>query len=271
MRRKPSRPPRDRQPPHGAPTPTPAAPVRWTRQRSLMGFIVAVCAVVIGALLAGRGGAFGPESTTFPAPREAAPVLVVSADFVGAERCASCHSAEYATWSRSTHGRAGGVPSRDIVLAAFDGTPIHFRDAVVTPRVLEGGRFVFIIQQDGNPPDTLSVDGVVGGGHMAGGGTQGFMSRWGDGTVRFIPFDYSRQAARWFCNTGSRLDHGWQPITTTMPLAACGDWPPTRVMGDVPRFANCQGCHGSRVEARFDSSTHRYATNFASLRIDCES
>ena len=227
-------------------------------------------AVFGGVFLAGRGLVAG--TVTLPAPREATLAQAVTrADFVGAARCASCHQTEYATWSRSTHGRAGGPPSRDIVIAAFSGKSIHFRDAIVTPRVLEGNRYVFVVEQEGTAPRTITVDGVVGGGHMAGGGTQGFVSQWGDGTWRFVPFDYSRHSATWFCNTNSRLDHGWQPITADMPLAACGDWPPTRVLGDVPRFANCQGCHGSQVEARFDSATHRYETSVASLTINCES
>ena len=235
-------------------------------------WMLAIIAVGVGVGAFAAGRRMMTSTITLPAPRETAPVSAVArADFVGAATCASCHQAEYAVWTRSTHGRAGGAPSRDIVLAAFNGSAIRFRDAVVTPRVLDGGRYVFVVEQDGNPPRTISVDGVVGGGHMAGGGTQGFLSRWSDGTWRFVPFDYSRDGSTWFCNTNTRLDRGWLPITADMPLGACGDWPPTRVMGDVPRFANCQGCHGSQVDARFDSATHRYDTKFSSLAIDCES
>ena len=255
-----------------APLPRPSSP-RHSRRRRQAWFAIflLVAAVVFGRVfLVGRGPAYG--TVAFPAPREAAPsATVTQADFVGAAQCARCHQAEYAIWTRSTHGRAGGRPSRDVVLAAFDGSPIRFRDAIVTPRVLEGNHYVFVIEQEGSAPRTITVDGTIGAGHMAGGGTQGFMSRWGDGTWRFVPFDYSRQAGTWFCNTNSRADHGWRPITADMSLAACGDWPPTRVLGDVPRFANCQGCHGSQVESRFDSTTHRYKTSFASLAIDCES
>ena len=232
--------------------------------------VLAAAAVGVAAFLTGRGLVAG--TVALPVPREAATVASVTrADFVGAARCASCHQTEYATWARSTHGRAGGLPSLDVVIAPFSGSPIRFRDAVVTPRVRADGRYVFVVEQEGSPVRTITVDGVVGGGHMAGGGTQGFVSRWTDGTWRFVPFDYSRHSATWFCNTNSRLDHGWQPITANLPLAACGDWPPTRVLGDVPRFANCQGCHGSQVEARFDSATHRYETSVASLAINCES
>lgn len=260
----------------GQPRPTvPApAPVPRSPRRAHLGLAAAcLAAAVVFASIFLLGRSTPPElAVAFPAPAQAAvPPAVSRADFVGAARCAGCHSAQYAAWRGSTHGRAGGPPGPDLVLAPFNGKPLRFLDAVVTPRVTGDGRYVFDIEQAGRPRRVVTVDDVVGGGHMAGGGTQGFLTRWADGTWRFLPFDFSRQAGVWFCNTNTRQDRGWQPITSTMPLAACGDWTPTRVMGDVPRFANCQGCHGSQVEASLDTTTHRYRTAAASLTIDCES
>ncbi len=174
-------------------------------------------------------------------------------------------------WSESTHGRAGGEPTRSSVIVPFDGRPIRFRDAVVTPTVSAGGEFSFTIAQDGHDIRVLPVDGVVGGGHMEGGGTQGFLSRAADGTLRFLPFDYSRHERVWFCNTSSRASKGWQPITPNLSIADCGDWPPSRVFGDVPRFANCQGCHGSQVVTQFDTTRGQYTSSHTTLAINCES
>ncbi|NIR34735.1 MAG: hypothetical protein GWO22_01475, partial [Actinobacteria bacterium] len=72
-----------------------------------------------------------------------------------------------------------------------------------------------------------------------------------DGTERFLPWDWSGTAERWFCNTGTRADAGWEPVTPQMRLADCGDWPPVRALGTVDRFANCQECHGSQIVAEF--------------------
>ena len=52
-------------------------------------------------------------------------------DFVGSETCASCHETQYNAWKGSTHGKAGGVPGKDVVIAPFNGTSIRFKDAVV--------------------------------------------------------------------------------------------------------------------------------------------
>jgi tetratricopeptide (TPR) repeat protein len=204
----------------------------------------------------------------------APPAPPTAADFAGAESCQSCHAAEYATWKRSTHGTAGGVPGRSTndvrVIAPFNGVPIRFRDAVVIPRQANG-RFSFLVQREGEPDTTFTVDGVIGGGHMNGGGTQGFVTAWPDGTKRFLPFDWSRSNGVWFCHTGTRTEQGWQPITASMRLADCGDWPPSRVLGDDARFSNCQSCHGSGIAVAFDSAARRWRTDIRSLAVDCES
>src|SRR5262245_52371080 len=111
----------------------------------------------------------------FPPPR---PVVHAAeprvADFVGADACASCHPAQYAAWRGSTHGRAGGTPGPGLVLAPFNGAPIRFADALVTASAV-GGDYRFTIRREGIPDVVFRVDGVIGGGHMVGGGTQGFV------------------------------------------------------------------------------------------------
>lgn len=219
----------------------------------------------------GEGDERGPRVPFPPAAVTAADTTVAGAgDFIGSRACAECHTREYASWSRSTHAAAGGPPGMTRVIAPFDGTPIRFRDAVVIPE-RRGGGLRFVVRQDGRPERVFQVDGVVGGGHMQGGGTQGFVSRMGDGTVRFLPFDFIREEGTWFCNTGTRANRGWIPVTPNVRLADCGDWPPIRVLGDELRFTNCQSCHGSQVEVVADTSARAYRTRYTSLDINCES
>ena len=206
----------------------------------------------------------------FPAPRQAVAAPVASSEFVGSERCAECHRAQADAWRGSTHARAGGAPGRVNVIAPFDGTPIRFADAEVIPRS-SGGTFTFTVKQAGASDRLFTIDGVVGGGHMEGGGTQGFLSRYADGTWRFLPFDYSRQKQAFFCNTIARGNRGWVPISPALAITDCVDWPPTRVIGDEPRFSNCQSCHGSQVRVALDTSARTYRTEVQSLGINCES
>lgn len=207
----------------------------------------------------------------------APPVAPALDEFAGAAACQSCHVEQFSAWRTSTHGVAGGTPGsradgngRVRVIAPFSGLPLRFRDATVIP-LQRAGVFSFVVQRPGERDTMLTVDAVIGGGHMAGGGTQGFVTAASDGTLRFLPFDWSRQSQTWFCNTGTRTNRGWAPITAGMRLADCGDWPPTRVLGDEPRFSNCQSCHGSQIDLAFDSTTKRWNTHNNGFAINCES
>lgn len=244
------------------------APARppWAR----LGTVLGAVAIVAGGAWVGYEYFFAP--VRLPAPkvvREASPVRWE--DFVGAETCGQCHASQYRLWRSSTHGRAGGAPSRDIVIAPFDGRPIRFSDATVTPRITAAGGYEFTVVQSGRPPVVLKVTGVIGGGHMVGGGTQGFVWEAPDGTLRFLPFDFIRREGVWFCNTIGRYQRGWVPITPELPLEACADWPPQRVVGTDRQFSNCQECHGSQIELQYDTVAKHYRTRYRDLRINCES
>ena len=244
-----------------------SAPERPAR-RSWLRVMAAMIALCLATAVLWVTGVAGPAS--LPAPHGSAPVSATShEDFLGSAPCKECHAAQFAAWQGSTHGRAGGAPSSARVIAAFDGTPIVFRDATVIPRI-EGGHYVFVVAEEGESPVTITVDGVIGGGHMQGGGTQGFVHRAADGTVRFLPFDWSRPGRTWFCNTNSRANAGWVPITPALRLTDCGDWPPVRVLGDIARYANCQSCHASQLTVALDTARHVWQTHATGLDINCE-
>jgi len=238
--------------------------------------------LALAAALAGCTDAPIPEAAAELLPGSGLPL---AEGFAGSAACAECHAEQHDAWSASTHGTAGGNAGPETVLAPFDGTPIVFSDARVIPRVEPSGAYVFTVQRAGRPTVRYSVDGVIGRGHMIGGGTQGFVSRFADGTARFLPFDYSVTDGTWFCNTAPvagwwifggglaslRPDQGWVPVDPSMKLTDCGDWPPVRILGTDDRFANCQGCHGSQIEVRYDPAAGRYETSWTSLDINCES
>lgn len=206
----------------------------------------------------------------FPPPRMGSEVQVSLDEFAGSEACQQCHAEQYERWSGSTHGEAGGRPNAETVIAPFDDRPIRFADATVVPSI-DDGTYTFSVRQDGREEIVFRVDGVIGRGHLVGGGTQGFVSEFPDGTIRFLPFDYIRDEQVWFCNTISRANRGWVPITSDMVLADCVDWPPMRILGTDARFPNCQECHGSQILVEYDVQAHRYETNVNTYAVNCES
>jgi len=243
------------------------------RRRRILVVGVAAAALIAAAVLLQRrvgrsdDAASVPLPTPSPLPAAAAPA---AADFVGSARCGSCHATEYAAWQRSTHAAAGGNPGAVRTIAPFNAAPIRFRDAEVVAAA-RGSSLSFTVRQPGRAEHVFRVDGVIGGGHMLGGGTQGFVSRAVDGTLRFLPFDFSRSSDTWFCNSSTRAGRGFIPITPDVALADCADWPPTRVLGDELRFSNCQSCHGSQIAVTLDSTARAYRTSYSSLDINCES
>ena len=245
------------------------APRDWSR---VIGWLKRVTAALVVMVVATAAlwftGVAGPAD--LPTPHFAAPASTVAhSDFLGAAPCKECHTTQFAAWQGSTHGHAGGTATAARAIAAFDGTPIVFLDATVIPRV-EGGRYLFVVTENGETPVTFTVDGIIGGGHLLGGGTQGFVHRAADGTMRFLPFDWSRTGHTWFCNTNSRLNAGWVPITPALRLTDCGDWPLVRVLGDLPRYANCQSCHASQLTVTLDTTRHVWQTRATGLDINCE-
>lgn len=257
-----------------SPPPSVGQPGMSSSARRRLTWIIGV-AVLVGAGLLARSilkRRSAPEMMSFPAPlAEARDTSASFDDFVGSDECEECHKAEYDAWKASTHGNAGGVPGEVRIIAPFNGEPIRFRDAVVTPLTTASGGMAFRVQEEGRPDQVFEVSGIVGGGHMVGGGTQAYFTDYPDGTVRFLPFDFMRQEGVWFCQTAGRSERGWAPITPDMALADCNDWPPNRVLGSQERFANCQQCHGSQILLSYDYSEKRYRTRFTTLAINCES
>ncbi len=252
--------------------PRPGQPAMTRRRWWIVLAALLAAAALLVARLAPRGhrGPGGLRSLVAPTPT-APPAAPAFADFTGAAACAECHETQFAAWQRSTHGRAGAAPPGDAVIAPFDGRPLRFRDAVVVPARTETGGYRFTVRQEHRTELVLDVVAVVGGGHMVGGGTQSFWARAADGTLRFVPFDWSHTGQLWFCNTNGRIDRGWVPITPSLALADCGDWPPRRVLGDHDRLDSCQQCHGSQIQVvRADAPGERL-TRFTTLAIDCES
>ncbi len=193
---------------------------------------------------------------------------VRESDFIGAGQCVSCHTGQYTLWRNSTHGRAGGEPGNTKIVAKFDNRKLQFRDAVVIPSITQDGDYIFRVTEAGRPEETVKVSAVVGGGHMEGGGNQAFFSKYPDGTLRFLPFDFSKTSDVWFVQLKNLT---WVPIGKNVSIHNLAHWPPSCILGTEDRFSNCQNCHGSQILVEPKKKWKRFETDYTTLQINCES
>ncbi len=148
----------------------------------------------------------------------------------------------------------------------FDGRPLRFRDAEVRPLVRDGV-WLFEVREKDHPVREARVDAVVGAGRIHGGGTQTYFERAANGRLVMLPFDYSVSAKAWFCQSARRRE--WALIGPDLSLREC-EWPPNRPLG-VEGGSNCQNCHGSQIELRFDQTKRAFVTSYTALHVNCES
>ena len=192
---------------------------------------------------------------------------IKSTDFAGAKDCQSCHPDIYDQWSSSTHGNAGGLPTVERVKASFNGEPMIFKDVIVYPEI-NNGLYQFRINNiTSNIEKLVTVESVVGGGFMYGGGTQTFFAQYPDGSYRFLPFDYSISNETWFVQLAS--NEKWVTVNKNITLDELYNWPPHRMLGDVENVSNCQQCHGSQIIST--KIGDNYNVEFTSLAVNCES
>jgi len=192
---------------------------------------------------------------------------VSTADFVGSNACAGCHQSIYKKWTSSTHGNAGGDIELAKVIGDFDGIPRKYKDAVVTPFRKDGG-YYFRLETEFLPTQEYKVSAVVGGGFMTGGGTQTYFTEFSDGTIRFLPFDFHKESGQWFGETGGK--EGWLPISEDREIDKILEVFPTRALGFHSDKRNCQECHGSQIEVKYQANAGTN-TQYKSLTINCES
>ena len=188
--------------------------------------------------------------------------------FAGSEACSSCHPDQYDSWKKSTHGNAGGTPNKERILAPFDGQKIELKNGWFIP-FKENNRYYFRSQENGFPEKKYEVFGVVGGGHLYGGGTQSYFGLFPDGTMRLLPFDYNPERKIWFFESNNLS--GWLPASKNISPRQMSEWPPNRALGTLEEKQNCQQCHGSQIITRFELSKGKYETSFTDLSINCES
>ena len=198
--------------------------------------LVGLAAAVGAALGLGFGQAAAP-----PVPPEAA-----AAGYVGARRCAECHTAMAAKWRSGRHSRMLQPASASSVVGDFSAGPRDLRGRRYSLRA-EGGAF-FVTESDleGGPRERR-VDFTLGSRRV-----QHYLTTLDDGRIVVLAPSWDVGRRRWFHN---------------MEIVDPEETRETRVQ---VWNANCVGCHVSQEQKRYEPGSKRYRTEWMDFGTSCE-
>jgi predicted CXXCH cytochrome family protein len=170
--------------------------------------------------------------------------------YVGSERCKSCHQKQYDLWRSSNHARA--------MQAARDGTVLgDFGDARFVHRGKEwrffrrGERFMALAEgPDGRMAEyevayTFGVEPL-----------QQYLVAFPRGRLQALSAAWDTQARRWF-------------YVSPGPDAPPGDWLHWTRPGQTWN-AMCADCHSTAVRKRYDPEGDAYQTTWSEIMVGCE-
>lgn len=185
------------------------------------------------------------------------PSAAIREGYAGSASCQSCHSGEYATWSKTGMAKMLRPFKPENVFGDFS-TGSTFRDESGKPIVRMGtaGKPFFEFRAADGIWQRFSVDYTIGSKWQ-----QAYATKAADGTLHVIPIEYSALTKEWV--------NYWKII----------DPPGTKrdVVSDFPRLEpttnyqeNCAVCHTSQLRAPPDATNPTQHAVFREPGIDCE-
>ena len=185
------------------------------------------------------------------------PATAVPATYVGAGRCASCHTEIMARWKTTAHGNHAFVASDTVVKGDFRNKNTYTYRGVTSRMWTEDGKYFMETEGPDGAPHTYPVEIVLGWRQ-----TQVYMTKFPDGRWQTLPTYYDIEESAWFDQTEGVVPSGGKRLTPK----------------DQNFWANrgrtwnsgCSGCHGSQVDKNYDPATNKYSTAWVDLTINCE-
>lgn len=169
-------------------------------------------------------------------------------DFVGTEKCASCHKEIYDAYIHTAHFKTGQVPDSANFMGSFREGENHFsysKDIMILMQQNSKERFQDIYFM-GEKKMSLQIDMIFGSGTKG----QSF-GHWNGNRIFQLPITWFTEAKQWSISPGLRTD---------------------KVITDKPITARCLECHTTYAEALDTVSLDpaEFAHNKILLGIACE-
>ena len=210
------------------------------------------CAVALFALLTLVAGCGQGEQ---PPARPSVPVSGGAPVFVGSDKCAACHEAEFERWRGSHHDLAMQHANADTVLGDFSGVSVDVFGTVSTFYERDGTYFVRTDNEDGELQD-FPVGYTFGVTPL-----QQYLVEFPGGKLQTLPLAWdSRDAAaggqRWFhVYEGEEISHGDRLHWTGR---------------DQNWNYMCAECHSTELQTNYAPDTDSYDTTWSEINVGCE-
>lgn len=196
-----------------------------------------------------------PQPESVPADPAAANPTPLTAEFVGSQTCASCHTEQHSAWQASQHAHAMAHASVETVLGDFNDQ--HFDYAGVRSRFSQrDGRF--FVNTDG-PDGSLSEFEVLYTFGLE--PLQQYLVDLGAGRLQALSIAWDTRSAeqggqRWFhIYPDEAISHA-DPLHWTRPSQ---NW----------NFM-CADCHVTDFRKQYDAQNDSFASSWAELGVGCE-
>jgi hypothetical protein len=195
---------------------------------------------VVG-LASAVGAALGLAQAPTILPPEA-----TAAGYVGAARCAECHTAMAAKWRSGRHSRMLQPASAASVVGDFSSRRLQLRGRRYAVRAERGAFFITEGDLEGGARERR-VDFTLGSRRV-----QHYLTTLDDGRIVVLAPSWDVGRQQWFHN---------------MEIVDPEETTETRVQ---VWNANCVGCHVSQEQKRYEPASRRYRTEWMDFGTSCE-
>lgn len=176
--------------------------------------------------------------------------------FTGVERCAECHTNNYAEWKRSLHGLAMTVPTDSTVVGDFNDAS-HTYGGVTSQMYRREGKFFMKTPDADGQVREFQVDYTIGVRQH-----QAYITQFPDGRYQVLPLYHDGATNAWVDAQEGGVVALHQPLQRD-------DYYYWTNAGRTWNF-HCFDCHASRVQKHYDIETDTYQSSVGNLAIDCE-
>ncbi|MFA9420996.1 MAG: tetratricopeptide repeat protein [Gammaproteobacteria bacterium] len=175
--------------------------------------------------------------------------------YIGANKCAGCHQAEYEDWQESDHFRAMAVADEESVKGNFANTSVEFHD--IKSRFFKRGDQYFVTTTNADSEQETFQIGYTFGHYPL----QQYLIETGNGHIQALNIAWDSRSEeqggqRWFHLRDN------EKIDTDHPFFWAGHFQNWN--------SRCAECHSTDLIKNYNSEQNSYQTQWSDINVGCE-